>query len=44
MEAYSLNSFEYEYYDDLTLEQNLKIALFLLMIGLIIFLKFILFS
>jgi hypothetical protein len=40
MEAYPYNSFEYEYNDDLTLEQNLNIALILLMIGLIIFFKY----
>ena len=43
MEAYAYNSFEYEYYDDLTLEQNIKIALFLLMVALIIFLKYLFF-
>jgi hypothetical protein len=44
MEAYPYNSFEYEYYDDLTLEQNLKVALLLLFIALIVYLKFIFFS
>jgi hypothetical protein len=40
MEAYTYNSFEYDYYDDLTLEQNIKIALILLIIALIMYLKF----
>ncbi len=44
MEAYHFNSYEYDYYDDLTLEQNIKIALILLIIGLIIYSKFIFFS
>jgi hypothetical protein len=44
MEAYPYNSFEYDYYDDLTLEQNIKIALFLLMVALIIFLKYVFFN
>ncbi len=44
MEAYPYNSFEYDYYDDLTLEQNIKIALILLMIGLIICLKILFFN
>ncbi len=43
METYPYNSFEYEYYDDLTLEQNLKVALLLLGIALIIYLKFVFF-
>ncbi len=41
MEAHPYNSFEYEYYDDLTLEQNLKVALLLLFLALIVYLKFI---
>ena len=44
MEAYPYNSFEYDYYDDLTFEENIKIALILLMIALIMCLKFLFFS
>jgi hypothetical protein len=38
METYPYNYFEYDYYDDLTLEQNIIVALFLLLICLIVFL------
>ena len=41
MEAYPFNS--YEYYDDLTLEQNIKVASLLLIFALIIYLKMVCF-
>lgn len=44
MEAYPYNSFEYEYYDDLTLEQNIKVALLLLLFALILYLKMMFFT
>ena len=43
MEVYPYNSFEYEYYDDLTLEQNIKVASLLLIFALIIYLKMVCF-
>ncbi len=43
MQAYPFNSYEYDYYDDLTLEQNIKIALLLLVFAFIIYLKFLFF-
>ena len=44
MEAYPYNSFEYEYYDELTLEQNIKVALLLLLFALILYLKMMFFT
>jgi hypothetical protein len=44
MDRYLFNSYEYDYYDNLTLEQNIKIALILFIIGLIIYLKLYFFS
>lgn len=44
MEAYPFNLYEYDYYEDLTLEQNIKMSLILFIIGLIIYLKFIFFN
>jgi hypothetical protein len=44
MEAYPFNSYEFDYYDDLTLEQNIKISLILLILAFMIYLKFIFFN